>query len=868
MTDRYPRSIVDNLDRLTFRHSIGLTMAHLLRWHLRVPVLLLLLQAVPSLAQTGALDPGFSAGTGANGLIRRVVPLASGGMIVSGSFTTMNGQPCGRIARLLDDGTYDPTFTTGTGFNGQVNDMDLQSDGRIIAIGTFTQFNDTPVDRIARLLPDGTLDVSFAPVITTALTSVRVLPDDRFTLTGGFTVTGVSNLLRCARFHADGTLDQALSTLSNTNNTVINSCTMADGRTVITGSFTVVQGLSRRGIAVIGTNGTIDSSFDPGTGFNMESASLQRVQMGASGRIYAMGIFQNYNGTPVSNVVRLETDGSLSPGWNTTVNYDNGVQSILERPDGSVVCTGLFTNVGGNARGRFCILDPSGDPVPGPPYGAGANSNVSTSVLDGTGKLLICGTFTSFNGAAHGCIARLFQCGTDHWYADLDGDGYGDPAAEEITCNPPANYVANDDDCDDTDAGETTGTTWYADADGDGAGDPVASAVACTAPSGYVANANDCDDNDPLASGPTVWYIDEDGDGSGNAMAPTLIACTAPNGYVSNANDCDDNDDNIGAPMLWYFDGDNDEFGDPLNTVLACSPPPGYVESGSDCDDDDPTIYFTAVCEDNNPYTYNDQFSDYPMCQCTGQTLQLSAKAFLQGAYDPATGLMRDDLRQLGLIPLTEPYTALGYDFGNSQVAGGETTTQAVLDTEGPDAIVDWVILELRHSSFVDLHRTTRCALVQRDGDIVETDGVSPVRLPMAIGPYNVAVLHRNHRGAVSQIVNGMNINIDSIDFTDPTLPVYGTATRVVIDGMAMLRQGDVTFNDDIKYVGSGNDRDPILSRIGGAIPTATTTGYHQEDVNMDGVVKYVGFNNDRDPILQSIGGSNPTNVLPHNFLR
>ena len=842
-------------------------MMRLPRWHLHVPILLLLFLAVPSLAQTGALDPSFSAGSGANSLIRRVVPLPDGNMIVSGAFTTMNGQPCGRIARLLPNGAYDASFTTGTGFNGQVDDMDIQSDGRIIAIGTFTAYNGISVSRIARLLPDGTLDTSFTPVIASSLSSVSVLPDDRFILTGGFSVIGVPSQLRCARFHSEGALDQVLSTFSNTNNTVMSSCTMADGRTVITGSFTVVQGLSRSGIAMIGANGTIDSSFDPGTGFPND-ALLQRVQMGASGQIYAMGIFQSYNGVPASNLVRLQTNGSIAPGWNTTVTYNNSVQSILERPDGSVVCTGLFTNVSGNPHGNLCILDASGDPVTGPPYGTGGNSTITSSVLDGAGRLLICGTFTQFNGVAHGRIARLFQCTTDHWYADLDGDGFGDPATAAITCFPASNYVSNASDCDDNDAGTTTGTTWYADSDGDGAGNPAVSTVACTSPVGFVTNTDDCDDNDPLVAGPTLWYLDQDGDGFGNAMAPTQLACTAPSGYAANANDCDDNDDNVGEPMLWYFDGDNDEFGDPLNTVLACSPPPGYVESASDCDDADPSIYFTAVCEDNNPYTYNDQFSDYPMCQCTGQTLQLSAKAFLQGAYDPTTGLMRDDLRQLGLLPLSEPYTALGYDFGLSQVAGNETTTQAVLDVEGPDAIVDWVLLELRHPNFLELHRTTRCALVQRDGDIVETDGVSPVRLPMAIGPYNVAVLHRNHRGAVSLIENGMHINVDAIDFTDPALPVYGTTTRVVIDGKAMLRQGDVTFNDDIKYVGSGNDRDPILARIGGAIPTATTTGYFQEDVNMDGVVKYVGSNNDRDPILQTIGGSNPTNALQNNFLR
>ncbi|MBK7383621.1 MAG: hypothetical protein IPI81_09835 [Flavobacteriales bacterium] len=68
--------------------------------------------------------------------------------------------------------------------------------------------------------------------------------------------------------------------------------------------------------------------------------------------------------------------------------------------------------------------------------------------------------------------------------------------------------------------------------------------------------------------------------------------------------------------------------------------------------------------------------------------------------------------------------------------------------------------------------------------------------------------------------------------------------------------------NNELKYTGSFNDRDPILLAIGGSIPTAVLSGqYRKEDVNMDGEVKYIGAGNDRDPILQNIGGSVPTNT-------
>ena len=76
-----------------------------------------------------------------------------------------------------------------------------------------------------------------------------------------------------------------------------------------------------------------------------------------------------------------------------------------------------------------------------------------------------------------------------------------------------------------------------------------------------------------------------------------------------------------------------------------------------------------------------------------------------------------------------------------------------------------------------------------------------------------------------------------------------------------LMWAGDVSFDARIAYTGAGNDRDPILTAVGGTIPTNTILGYRREVLNMDGVVKYTGSNNDRDIILQNIGGSIPTNV-------
>jgi hypothetical protein len=231
----------------------------------------------------------------------------------------------------------------------------------------------------------------------------------------------------------------------------------------------------------------------------------------------------------------------------------------------------------------------------------------------------------------------------------------------------------------------------------------------------------------------------------------------------------------------------------------------------------------------------------------------LIAKVFLGGAYD--NGLMYDSLRVKNLIPLSDPYPALGY---THVIGGGQTTTQSVLTVSGNSAIVDWVVIELRNATTPSTRVYTRSALIQRDGDIVDMDGVSPVSLQITSGQYYVAIKHRNHLGVMTaQPISLQNNTI--INFT--TIATFGTEAQKTIGSVKVMWDGNSNFDDIIKYTGQNNDRDFILSRIGGVIPTNVVTGYYSEDLNMDGFVKYTGQNNDRDIILFNIGGTTPTNT-------
>jgi len=191
------------------------------------------------------------------------------------------------------------------------------------------------------------------------------------------------------------------------------------------------------------------------------------------------------------------------------------------------------------------------------------------------------------------------------WYADADGDGYGDPKASDIDCDQPLRHVSDNTDCDDTASGINPGAVeicdsldndcdgliddddgslsttraWYADADGDGYGDLYTPSYACSAPSGTVSSSTDCDDTD-AAINPAAFEVCDGVD-----------------------NDCDgltdSDDDSLRGATTYYFDADGDGFGDILESTAACSLPSGYVVLGTDCDDSDPSIS-PAATEDCN----------------------------------------------------------------------------------------------------------------------------------------------------------------------------------------------------------------------------------------------------------------------------
>ncbi len=243
-----------------------------------------------------------------------------------------------------------------------------------------------------------------------------------------------------------------------------------------------------------------------------------------------------------------------------------------------------------------------------------------------------------------------------------------------------------------------------------------------------------------------------------------------------------------------------------------------------------------------------------------GSGINLSTFVYLQGAaidgtLDPQGKMvMRDDLRQGALVPQSEPYSSIN-GFNHVGDGGGESVANNIYNQTGETALVDWLIIDLRDTLNPAQIVSTRSAIVQRDGKVVDVDGVSPVVFPsVEKGHYHVCVRHRNHLGVMT--ADPIYLDPDTtlsttIDFTDPTTETYGEDAQVQMQGRMALWAGDVNQDRIITYQGDQNETNQTFFDVltaddnTGTDVTYIHKNYGSSDTNLDCNAIFQGNAND-----------------------
>lgn len=249
----------------------------------------------------------------------------------------------------------------------------------------------------------GTVDAGFAGDVSGGIVySVAVQPDGKIVVGGDFQVAGGVSRHRLARFNSNGTIDESFKASTWVNNTVHAIAIQSDGRILIGGGFTSVNGIARNRIARLRADGSLDKTFDPPGGAN---GVVYDFALELDGDILVVGAFSQFNGESRGYLVRLFNDGNIEPGF---VGEANGVVHALElESDGGMFIGGNYTIVNGQTRNRIARLHANGtldegfDPVDGP------NRTVYDLVSQSDGKIIVGGTFTSIGGQSKSYLSRL-----------------------------------------------------------------------------------------------------------------------------------------------------------------------------------------------------------------------------------------------------------------------------------------------------------------------------------------------------------------------------------------------------------------------------------------------------------------------------
>ncbi len=298
--------------------------------------------------------PDTSFNPWANDWVNSLVVQADGRILVGGSFTTLGGQRRFGIGRLNADGTLDTSFNPG--MEAYVYSLVVQADGKILVGGFFfTLGGQSLTNIVGRFNADGTLDTSFKPGADNDVYSLAVQADGKILVGGNFSTLGGQSRNFIGRLNADGTLDTTFNPGADT--WVDSLAVQADGKILVGGQFTTLGGQSRSHLGRLNANGTLDTSFNPGAG-GVTYPNVYSLAVQADGKILVGGLFTTLDGQSRHYIGRLNANGTLDTSFNP--GADDVVESLALQADGNILVGGAFTTLGGQSRTNLGRLNNTG----------------------------------------------------------------------------------------------------------------------------------------------------------------------------------------------------------------------------------------------------------------------------------------------------------------------------------------------------------------------------------------------------------------------------------------------------------------------------------------------------------------------------
>jgi uncharacterized delta-60 repeat protein len=363
----------------------------------------------------GSLDTTFAVGIGTNDAVLALGRDPDGNLLIAGAFTSCQGRSRKRVARLDPDGPMDIGFNQTQGPNKAVNAFSIQPDGKIIIAGEFKTYCDQARHQLARLTPDGSLDAAMNPDagVSGVINCTLMQPDGKIIVAGDFDHCNGMLRYNIARLNPDGTLDAAFDPWPEVPSRIHSLGLQSDGKIIVGGWFTQYAS-SPSGIVRLEADGGLDTSFNASVGYTNEyedPADVLAVAMQPDGKIIIGGIFDHCNGASRQNIARLNGDGSLDATFDAGTGANGSIRSILVQPNGKINVAGSFSMFNGQELVGIARLNINGSTVGTFNPGSGA-FDVESAILLPDGKLIIAGGFDEVNGMDRGHLARLNNDGS------------------------------------------------------------------------------------------------------------------------------------------------------------------------------------------------------------------------------------------------------------------------------------------------------------------------------------------------------------------------------------------------------------------------------------------------------------------------